>query len=159
MGETAGTSGATGAGVGREEGGWDGGEDRDTWGWERGEPGTLNGDGVSNLCEVLQLSNFPHFEGEGGNGGRVVCCGRSYTHPLCATGLICHTQQKNLLLPSGGLQGMNYNFQRRIYSSTFYGASSSFVRSHVASATILASSFYRLLLRDERRLIDERKCD
>jgi hypothetical protein len=71
-GETAGTSGAKGAGVGREEGGWDGGEERDTWGWERGEPGTLNGDGVSKLCEVLQLSKFPHFEGEGGNGGRAV---------------------------------------------------------------------------------------
>jgi hypothetical protein len=39
----------------------DGGEERDTWGWGRGEPDTLNGDGVSNLMEVLQLPKFPHF--------------------------------------------------------------------------------------------------
>jgi hypothetical protein len=31
--------------VDREEGGWDGGEERDTWGWRRGEPDTLNEDG------------------------------------------------------------------------------------------------------------------
>jgi hypothetical protein len=30
MGVTAGTSGATGAGVDRGEGGWDGGDERDT---------------------------------------------------------------------------------------------------------------------------------
>jgi hypothetical protein len=54
-------------GVDREEGGWDGGEERGTWGWRRGELDTLNGDGVSNLLEVLQLPKFPHFEGEGGD--------------------------------------------------------------------------------------------
>jgi hypothetical protein len=44
MGETAGTSGAMGARVDREEGGWDGGEEIDTWGWGRGELDTLNVD-------------------------------------------------------------------------------------------------------------------
>jgi hypothetical protein len=41
-------------------------------GWGRGEPDTLNGDGVSNLLEVLQLPKFPHFECEGGDGGPAV---------------------------------------------------------------------------------------
>jgi hypothetical protein len=38
----------------------------------RGEPDTLNGDGVSNLLEVLQLPKFPHFEGEGRGWGPAV---------------------------------------------------------------------------------------
>jgi hypothetical protein len=71
MGETAGPRG-DGRGSGSRGGGWDGGEERDTWGWGRGELDTLNGDGVSNLLEVLQLSKFPHFEGEGGDGGPAV---------------------------------------------------------------------------------------
>jgi hypothetical protein len=32
----------------------------------------LNGEGVSNLLDLLQLPNFAHFRGEGGDGGAAV---------------------------------------------------------------------------------------
>jgi hypothetical protein len=41
-------------------------EDTQGWGREGAEP--INGDEVNNLLDLLQLPNFTHFRGEGGDG-------------------------------------------------------------------------------------------